>query len=80
MRSAATPRRVRSTARPTAGATGPRQRNLAAEFPCAPCLRRECDFRGERGDESAVEPACFATLPPELVWEVLQEQMELGTH
>jgi heptosyltransferase-1 len=53
------------------GAVGAHQRNLAVEFPCAPCLRRECDFQGESG----VHPACFATLPPDLVWKVLQEQM-----
>ncbi len=54
------------------GAVGPRQRNLAAEFPCAPCLRRECDFQGE----SQVDPACFGTLPAKLVWEALLSQME----
>lgn len=53
------------------GAVGPRQRNLAVGFPCAPCRHRECDFRGE----SEVEPACFATLPPDLVWEALRHQM-----
>ena len=54
------------------GAVGQCQRNLAVEFPCAPCLRRECDFQGD----SKVEPACFATLPPSLVWEALLSQME----
>jgi heptosyltransferase-1 len=54
------------------GAVGPRQRNLAAEFPCAPCLRRDCDFHGQ----TAVQPACFATLPPELVWQALQQQIQ----
>ncbi len=54
------------------GAVGPRQRNLAAEFPCVPCVRRQCNFRGE----SEVEPACFATLPPSLVWKAIRGQME----
>jgi heptosyltransferase-1 len=53
------------------GALGPRQRNLAAQFPCAPCRRRECGFT----EPSAVQPACFADLPPGRVWENLQQQM-----
>lgn len=53
------------------GAVGPVQRNLTAKFPCAPCLRRDCDFHGE----AEAQPACFTTLPPELVWEVLQQQI-----
>lgn len=53
------------------GAIGPSQRNLQVEFPCAPCLRRDCDFQGER----EVDPACFASLPPHLVWQALKDQM-----
>ncbi|WP_457666811.1 lipopolysaccharide heptosyltransferase I [Thiolapillus sp.] len=56
------------------GAVGSCQRNLVADFPCAPCLRRECDYCGE----SPVQPACFQTLPPELVWQALQAQMRLA--
>jgi len=59
------------------GAVGPRQRNLAVEFPCAPCLSRECSFRFEGEVESEIRPACFTTLPPELVWEALSDQMVL---
>ena len=54
------------------GALGARQLNLSAEFPCSPCLRRDCDYPGE----SPVRPACFAVLPPTLVWENLQRQMD----
>jgi heptosyltransferase-1 len=54
------------------GAVGPRQINLKAEFPCAPCMRRACDYSGER----EVEPACFASLPPVRVWQQLQIQMQ----
>lgn len=54
------------------GAVGPRQCNLAVEFSCAPCLRRTCDYRGA----AEVRPACFATLPPKLVWEALLERMQ----
>lgn len=54
------------------GALGPRQRNLAAEFECAPCMRRECDF----GGPSEVRPACFQTLPPARVMAALQDRIE----
>jgi len=54
------------------GATGPRQRNLAADFGCAPCMRRDCDYQGP----STVEPACFEALPPSLVFAQLQAEME----
>ncbi len=51
------------------GALGPAQRNLEAQFPCAPCLRRDCHFDGD----SQVLPACFGALPPEQVWEELSQ-------
>lgn len=57
------------------GAVGIRQLNLRAEFPCAPCMRRACDYSGER----EVEPACFVSLPPARVWEQLQIQMQGGS-
>lgn len=56
------------------GATGNRQQNLVVDFPCAPCLRRECSYP----KESPVQPACFQTLPPVLVWTALQQQMTLA--
>jgi heptosyltransferase-1 len=49
------------------GTIGRHQIHLEAAFPCAPCYGRLCRYRGPR----AVEPACFGTLPPELVWERL---------
>ena len=54
------------------GALGPAQRNLGADFECAPCVRRECDYAGE----SPVKPACFAHLDPQTVWAALRGQME----
>jgi heptosyltransferase-1 len=57
------------------GAIGPRQRNLAAEFACAPCMRRDCDFDGA----TEVRPACFAQLNPEMVWAALRGQMDQAT-
>ncbi len=46
------------------GTTGPRQAHLAASFPCAPCLKRQCRYRGAR----PVDPPCFGALTGERVW------------
>jgi heptosyltransferase-1 len=56
------------------GVIGTHHQNLVADFPCAPCLRRFCNYRGE----SAVQPACFETLSPERVWQALEAQMAEG--
>jgi heptosyltransferase-1 len=40
------------------------QHVLKADFPCAPCHKRECWYKGA----STVIPACYETLPPEKVW------------
>lgn len=53
------------------GALGPHQRNLAADFECAPCMRRDCEYRGS----SAVEPACFEAMDPARVFASLRAQM-----
>jgi len=47
--------------------------NLAADFPCAPCLARECAYRGAPVSRGTFEvwPPCFARLPPERVWAEL---------
>ena len=50
------------------GTRGPGQAHLLADFPCAPCLKRSCAFTGD----TQVEPACYASLPPTLVWDTLQ--------
>ncbi len=54
------------------GARGNRQRNLVAEFPCAPCLRRVCNFKGQ----AAVTPACYQSLAPTYVLEQIVAMME----
>jgi len=54
------------------GAMGPRQLNLAADFPCAPCMLRECNYAGA----AQVEPACFEALSPSRVFSRLLEQIE----
>lgn len=54
------------------GASGNRQRNLSAQFECAPCMQRTCGFTGA----SAANPACFQSLPPQQVWRALCDQMQ----
>jgi heptosyltransferase-1 len=54
------------------GALGPRQRNLAADFACAPCMRRECNY----GGRASVSPACFEALDPAVVFDALRAQMD----
>lgn len=41
------------------------QEVLSVDFPCAPCHKRVCQYKG-RG---SVYPACYETLPPEKVWK-----------
>jgi len=38
---------------------------LSVDFPCAPCHKRVCQYKG-RG---SVYPACYETLPPAEVWK-----------
>ncbi len=56
------------------GALGSRQKNLVAEYACAPCMLRDCTVV-----DATPSPACFQTLPPSLVWQALQEQMPEGS-
>lgn len=50
------------------GALGRSQVHLSAQFPCAPCLSKECTYR----EKLPVDPPCFSTLPPLLVWKTLE--------
>lgn len=47
------------------GALGPRSIHLAATFSCAPCLTRQCTYKGA----ADITPACYQSLPPVAVWE-----------
>lgn len=53
------------------GTMGAHQQHLSAEFPCAPCLQRECTYPGAH----VVEPPCFAKLPASRVWEQLKQTL-----
>ncbi len=50
------------------GTYGLRQQHLVANFPCAPCLKRHCHYRGP----AKVQPACYESISTAKVWEVLQ--------
>lgn len=58
-----------STSAVRTGAMGRYVRNLQSELHCAPCLSRECRYRGEplRWRDEVVEPACYARLTPDIV-------------
>jgi heptosyltransferase-1 len=53
------------------GAKGLFQINLQAEFECAPCMLKNCEYKGS----SDVTPACFGNVSPDMVWGALQSQM-----
>jgi heptosyltransferase I len=55
------------------GTVGQKQLHLASTFACAPCLKESCRYAGEK----RVHPMCFSTLPPERVWELLRNTLEI---
>ncbi len=59
------------------GCRGPAARNLQADFPCSPCLTRECGYRGpaQSWQDQVVVPACYSTLPPHAVWRAAEEML-----
>jgi len=54
------------------GARGPLQTNLQADFVCAPCMRKECNYHGT----AEVAPACFGQLQPLDVWATIKAGMD----
>lgn len=50
------------------GAMGQSQKHLSAQFPCSPCLSRKCIYP----QDSPLYPPCFKTLPPSVVWAVVE--------
>ncbi len=53
------------------GTMGMHQLHAEVVFECAPCLKRECTFQGD----SAVRPACYQVLTPEVVWQKLRSEI-----
>jgi heptosyltransferase-1 len=51
------------------GTYGSQQRHLQTHFPCAPCLKKKCIYRGP----ITVSPACYQDLSADKVWQALQE-------
>lgn len=49
------------------GALGLHSVHLSAAFPCAPCLSRDCTYKGV----SDVQPACYTSVPPASVWQAV---------
>lgn len=56
------------------GAYGPNQQHLQVNASCSPCLSRQC----KQGENFAVMPPCFESLPPEKVYQELTKMM--NTH
>jgi heptosyltransferase-1 len=51
------------------GAIGHSSSHIAAEFPCAPCLSRDCTYR----KFSEVTPACYKGISPQQVWKLFSQ-------
>jgi heptosyltransferase-1 len=56
------------------GCVGARAANVAASFPCAPCRKRACGYRGAAVLDCGrpVEPACFASVTVDGVFARLE--------
>lgn len=51
------------------GAYGQNQVHLKSSLSCAPCFKTECHHPKQQ--QYSVQPPCFSSLRPELVWDVL---------
>lgn len=66
------------------GTYGRKQVHLGSSLPCAPCLKKQCQYQGPpihdelAGASFTVEPACYSSSPPEKVWAQLQQLMSGG--
>lgn len=64
------------------GTFGYNQLQLRSDLACAPCMRRECQYRGQplldqsaTGESFVVEPACYRSAAPAEVFAHLQRMM-----
>ncbi len=66
------------------GTYGRRQLHMNSSLSCSPCRQRTCSYRGStleddfNGARFSVEPACYRTHPPKLVWGNLSALMAGG--
>ena len=51
------------------GTFGPKQQHTQSDFPCSPCLKRECRFTGN----TSVIPACYARTPPDSIHTLIRD-------
>lgn len=61
-----------STRADLTGTMGNVQKNLEVNFECAPCLNRICVYK----QDAEVQPACYQTLSPEMVWAEINKLLE----
>ena len=59
------------------GCVGNRAHNIQSDIECAPCLSRQCRYRGQAltWNGEIVEPACFARLHPDRVWKQVADML-----
>ena len=59
------------------GCRGERADFLQGEAPCVPCLSKRCKYRGAelRFQDQVINPACFASVTPQRVWQKTQSLM-----
>lgn len=55
----------------TIGTVGKNQIQLKVDFPCAPCKQKKCTYT----QPSSIKPACYSTLPPQVVWQTIQQAL-----
>lgn len=58
------------------GIVGDHQFYLQADFPCAPCYDKTCWYA--KKNQTTVVPACYATIHPDSVWEIIKTILKKG--
>lgn len=63
------------------GAWGARQIHLASNFPCAPCLKKQCAYLATEAEQAQFDlatesPLCFTRVNPDRVWAQLDEMLQ----
>ena len=58
------------------GSRGKYQKRIKADFECAPCLQRKCNYV----KDSVVKPACYQNITPTEVWQQLKILIQEKNH